>query len=438
MPAAVLRTLYLLHALVLMLPGLAVAGSDGPLTLADALATVSDLHPRVAEERAALSLAEAESRAVAAEDDLRVGISLEGRVIEPNPVAQDQSSADSSAVVYARKRLYDFGYRSDLLSESDAGIEGRRFHYLGAVSQHRLNVMRLFFDVLLADLEFTRDNEAMAVGYVRFDRDRHRNELGQRADIEVLEKEQEYQARRIARHTSEAGMRAARARLALAMNRPGELPGNLVSPELPELEQALPEYETLVEQALQHNTLLQAVRKELEATEWNLKAMRRRHGPVLSGALQARASQRDVGSEDPLQAELVLDIPLYQGDRRSADVARAQASLQQKAAELLQLQYRLRQEVLDTWQAIQTLKARQEQDRVVTEFNRLNFDRSQARYELEMETDFGDALVGQSESALQRARTGYELAYQWARLALLTGQPYAPSLETPALAAGQE
>ena len=32
----------------------------------------------------------------------------------------------------------------------------------------RLAVMRAFFDVLLADLAYTRDNEDMAVAYVRF------------------------------------------------------------------------------------------------------------------------------------------------------------------------------------------------------------------------------------------------------------------------------
>ncbi|MDH3871097.1 MAG: transporter, partial [Gammaproteobacteria bacterium] len=106
MSSAVLYRLYLLPVLFLALPGMTAGAPNGPLTLAAALATVSDRHPRVAEERAALSLAEAESRAVAAEDDLRIGISLEGRVIEPNPVAEDQSSADSTAVVYARKRLY--------------------------------------------------------------------------------------------------------------------------------------------------------------------------------------------------------------------------------------------------------------------------------------------------------------------------------------------
>ncbi len=56
----------------------------------------------------------------------------------------------------------------------------------------------------------------------------------------------------------------------------------------------------------------------------------------------------------------------------------------------------------------------------------LEFDRAQARYELELETDFGDALVGQSESQLLNARTEFELALQWANLAILTAQPYSP------------
>ena len=53
---------------------------------------------------------------------------------------------------------------------------------------------------------------------------------------------------------------------------------------------------------------------------------------------------------------------------------------------------------------------------------------AQAEYDLELKTDFGDALVGQSESALLAARTEFQLAIDWARLASLTGEHYSPYL----------
>jgi hypothetical protein len=88
--------------------------------------------------------------------------------------------------------------------------------------------------------------------------------------------------------------------------------------------------------------------------------------------------------------------------------------------------------VLETWLDIQTLLAQQQQVDIVTQSRALNFDRAQAEYELELKTDFGDALVGQSESALLRAQTEFGLALDWARLAALTGEPFSPYIHAQA------
>jgi hypothetical protein len=41
---------------------------------------------------------------------------------------------------------------------------------LPPAAAQRLEIMQRYFDVLLADLSYMRDNEAMAVGYIQFDR----------------------------------------------------------------------------------------------------------------------------------------------------------------------------------------------------------------------------------------------------------------------------
>ena len=49
--------------------------------------------------------------------------------------------------------------------------------------------------------------------------------------------------------------------------------------------------------------------------------------------------------------------------------------------------------------------AQREQVRIYTAARDRRFDEAQAEYELELKTDFGDALVGQSESALLAAKS---------------------------------
>jgi outer membrane protein TolC len=172
-----------------------------------------------------------------------------------------------------------------------------------------------------------------------------------------------------------------------------------------------------------------ALRSELEAARLQVRAQRTGKRPVLTGSLQAAANERNVGSRNPLEAELRLEIPLYDGNRVDAEVARAQADVYRLAAELRQLEYELRQRVLEVWLDIQTLLAQQQQVDIFTQSRELDFDRAQAEYELELKTDFGDALVGQSESALLRAQTEFGLALDWARLTALTGEPFSPYIE---------
>jgi outer membrane protein TolC len=191
----------------------------------------------------------------------------------------------------------------------------------------------------------------------------------------------------------------------------------------------LPEYEQLVESMLAANPGILSLRADLEAARLQVQAERTGRRPVLSGSLAAAANNRSIGTRNPLEAELRLDIPLYDGKRVDAEIAHAQAEVYRLTAELRQREYDLRQRLLDTWLEIQTLLAQRQQVEIYTRSRLLNFDRAQAEYELELKTDFGHALVGQSESALLQAQTEYSLALNWARLAAITGEPWSPWIQ---------
>lgn len=402
-----------------------------PLTLESALQAGSD-HPSLALSRARLARLEAEAEQVRARDDLDVGATLEARVVDPPDSAVDQGHNDSRASLYARKRLYDFGHTSALEAAASTSVEAGQLRTRADLQQHRIAVMQAFFNVLLADLEYARDNEAMAVAYVTADRSRDRSELGQVSEPELLQQQAEYQEFRMRRTRSQARQRSTRALLAQLLDQPDQLPSSLAVPDLSANDRPLPEYETLVDAALAANPDVLALRSDLEAARLQVRAERTGSRPVLTGQVAAADNQRDVGSRNPFEAELRLEIPLYNGQRTDAGVARAQADLYRLAAELRQQEYDLRQRLLEVWLDIQTLLAQREQVQVFSESRSLNFDRAQAEYELDLKTDFGDALVGQSESALLKARTEYHLALDWARLTALTGESYSPYIPASA------
>jgi outer membrane protein TolC len=395
-----------------------------PLSLEDALGLADSDYPVLALSRARLAQLQAEEERTAALDEVDIGATLEARVIEPPSTSDNQSNNDSRATLFVRKRLYDFGHTSALEAAAATSAAAGQLQVESELMRHRLAIMQAFFDVLLADLEFARDNEAMAVAYVQADRDRDRNELGQLSDIDLLEQESIYQEYRMRRNRSQARQRSTRAFLALLLDRPDELPSRLLQPDLSANRQPLPEYQELVAATLAANPRVLSLRSDLEAARLQVQAQRTGKRPVLSGSLQAEANERNVGSRSPLAAELRLEIPLYDSNRVNAEVAVAQADAYRLTAELRQLEYELRQRVLEIWLDIQTLLAQQQQVEIFTRSRTLNFDRAQAEYELELKTDFGDAMVGQSESALLHAQTEFELALNWARLAALTGEPY--------------
>ncbi|GAB6042758.1 TolC family protein [Endothiovibrio diazotrophicus] len=417
----------LLVGLVLIAPTLAAADQTPapqplpqPLTLGQALEFAGAEHPQLAAAEARRAAGEAGVRQAEADDGIHVSMTARARWIEPSEVAGDQSSADHSAYLLLRKRLYDFGLTEARVAAAEAEAGAGRWGGARTLRERREAIMEAFFDVLLADLQYARDNEEMAVQYVALDKLRDRREQGQVSDLEVLEQDSRFQAIRRQVRADDGDRRLTRAHLALALGRPGELPADLIRPELPQVDRDPPELEVALAAALEHAPALAALGARVEAAEARLRAARAGNRPVLSAEVEAAGYSRELGSRDPLRAGLVLEAPLYSGGRVDADAARAHADLQGLRAELEQARYRIREEVRGLWEEIATLRVQREEAQTLADYRELYLDRSRALYEMEVKTDLGDAMTRDSEARLLRARTDFRLALAWERLDALT------------------
>ncbi|AFL74322.1 hypothetical protein [Thiocystis violascens] len=117
---------------------------------------------------------------------------------------------------------------------------------LSPLAAQQLEVMARFFDVLLADLRFASESEAMAVAYIQFDRASVRRQLGQVSELRVLELETVYQDLLHRRAASEIGQQWSRSLLAQALGQPEDVPRNLTEPILPTLPHELPTLDALL------------------------------------------------------------------------------------------------------------------------------------------------------------------------------------------------
>lgn len=117
---------------------------------------------------------------------------------------------------------------------------------LSPLAAQQLEVMARFFDVLLADLSFASESEAMAVAYIQFDRAAVRRQLGQVSELRVLELETVYQDLLHRRAASEIAQQWTRALLAQALGQPEDVPSNLTEPTMPALPNEFPTPDTLL------------------------------------------------------------------------------------------------------------------------------------------------------------------------------------------------
>lgn len=394
-----------------------------PLTLAEALTIADQGYPDL--QKAQADVAQAEAARDAVEAGHGVQASIEGRLrwVEPSAVAPNQTHNDNQAGLYITKRLYDFGRTESRLDAAAADIRSRKLDYVGARAQHKLDVMAAYFNVLLADLKYNRDNENMAVTYVTFDRMRDRLKQGEVSELKVLKYQEDYQRARRQRYASDVRRRATRARLANLLNHPGMLPSSLAVPSLPQLRRKLPQVEQLQKEAVQNNPALQSLRAQIEAAQARVEAARAGSYPVIDGEVEAATYNRELGSSDRYRAGIVFRVPLFSSGAVSAAVARQQAALWRVQAELAKKRMAVRQAVLDAWQRVYVLHAQREAARVNSDYRDLYLDRSRAMYQLDLKTDLGDSMVQLTAAQLYTAQTRYQLALTLARINALTGQP---------------
>lgn len=393
-----------------------------PLTLEQSLAMAQELHPHIMQAEAERDLARSTLEASDAQDGLNVFMEGRLRWIEPPTTSPDPSHDDHKLSLYARKNLYDFGRSAARQHSAEAELRSRELHYLDIHTQRRITIMQRYFEVLLADLEFARDDEAMAVAYVTLDKVRQRHELGQVSDIELLQQEASYQQSRHQRSRSEALQRSSRELLAIVLNRPGQPPSQLQTPNLDAVNRPVPEYAELLEKALHGNPRLRALREQVVAGQERLAGVRASGRPTLIGEAEASAYSRELGSNDPFRVGVVLTVPLYTSGAVGAAVGQEQARLYRTQAELRSVEDEVRQMVLLLWQELELLRIQHEEAQAQMEYRDLYLDRSRTYYEMEVNADLGDAMVRLTEAQLAQARVLFQTALAWERLSGVTGE----------------
>ena len=399
------------------------------LTLEAALATAESSHPD-------LLYAEAERESALADSDIAnsrqdTSVNLEGILRSGRPSSGNQDFlSDNSVRLTARKTLYDFGRSSNAEVAARFELKAREADLTTALDKRRIEIMARYFDVLLADMQFAVDNELMAVYYVTYDQGKDRLERGQISSVELIELESRYQDSLVKRNASAQQQRITRALLANAMNRAGDLPGDLEDPKLQGNQRPLPDYETLLPILLDNNSRLHAQQEMLAASQKRMESLRAETGPILDAEVQAADYSRTAATRDNVSAGLILSWPLYQGNRSDSRVAREMAQFKKLQASTEKLKMELAQALLETCLEITQLQSTaRSAARKNVDYRDLKLERSRGLYELELKSNLGTSMVETAEANLRARRIEYQLALSFAHLEALTGSAPDPDRE---------
>jgi len=415
------------------LAGLLACLLSGPvaaerLTLEEALAAVTEAHPdrRLADSDLTLALTERDQELSRTDFNLYLDGALR-MGLRPSEFGGDWESNNEVRIV-ARKSLLDFGRSRESAAAAEQEVAARRTALLNLDSLRRVDIMARYFDVLLADIQYAADNEAMAVAYVAWDNAQDRLELGELTRPQMLELETRYQDIRERRNASLQRLQSSRQRLAHAINRT-QLPAELVEPTLKDNDRRIPEYDVLLPWVTERNSQILILQAQLGAADSRMAAVRNENKPILEAEFVGADYSRLSTTRDDVSAGLLFTIPLYQGGRIDTRLAREQAQKEKVLAQIDKLRLDLAEALLETLQEIEWLRgsSRAAADRQV-EYRDWALERARAEYELELKTNLGYSMAETQAAKLRRKQVEFRLALALARLEAMAGGRL-PSIE---------
>jgi len=423
----------IISVILLLAPGIVLGEEAGnkqkdelpsPLTL-DKLMSLPLQGVSVLQSDAALEAQSQRLNRAQAGDDANWTLHMTPRYVEPSLLSPNQSHNDSQASLVINKLLYDFGRQSNSELSAQFAMEASQIKNTVDKNLYRLNLMKAYFDVILADLTFLRDNEAMSVAYVRLDRLRAKKDLNQVSVLDVAKQTQIYQQERVKYFKSRSAQQTSRAYLAILMNRPTQLVADMPNPPILK-KRDIPDLDVTVEQVLTKNPTLKLQKKLLLASESKVQQAQAGRWPRIGANAGYYQYQRELPNQNKWSVELNISVPLWQGDRVSAAVGEAVALKQQQQLEVRNTELMLRQQTHELLETLRALQAERDQTKQLMEYRDLNLDLSRARYEQELQSDLGDSMTNVSAAKLDAMRVETQRILAWAKLQALMGMPVYP------------
>lgn len=404
-------------------PTVTLPSLPNPLDLETVLASFAHSSPEIAMQQANIDLAKASLEGNQVDNSWQANI--EGRLGRRE--FDEENQPHNLLALHVGKVLYDFD-RTETQRQADQTLLEQQTDLLKMFeNKQRLNAIKAYLNVLLADFQFRIDDEGMAIEYVGYDKVQDRHALGQLSDVDLLEAEQSYQNALVKRMQAEQMQLQTRIELANVLGLPNARPDELRFPELKSFNSRSVkslDLQKLQNQVMQTNPQLVALKQAQQAQLFMAENAQKTSAPsVRADAWVGSLSSYPELREGSWKATISLDVPLYDGGAKSSAIAKAQADLNKLKAQSQQIEQSLRTQVNEIYFQLKLLDAEKRQHQVFGDYADLYLDYSRALYENESATDLGDAMVRLSEANYRMVAWRFKQALLWLQLDYLLGKP---------------
>jgi len=389
-----------------------------PFTLDDAMSWSLTANPNLVRQQALQQFNQAEQSAVIAQQG--VNLAFIGRLGQREFL--DERQDYNLAALQLTAPIYDFGRTqaqlAALSTASSANDQLLHYHTL----HYRLELMQGVFNIMLADLNYRVQNEAMAIAFVTLDKVEEDFALERVSERKLRESQRDYQTAFLARQQAQLMMRQARMQLGNALGLGATVVPRVDVPSEIRLPDKLDTLDVYQQRLEENNPLLRALALNAAAEQQRVEFAKLGSRPMITAdAKVGQLSSYPRTREGRWEASIGIEVPLYDRGLTRAGVDKALSKVAIAQSEVELEAQRLRNHLTQLYFELSLLGVEEQALVAKQDFASVNLDFARAMYENELQTDFGNAMVEISQADYDQLAFRFRQILLWAQLNLLLG-----------------
>lgn len=331
---------------------------------------------------------------------------------------------DTFGYIVWKNKLYD---SNDAFNKESFKQNKQTKDFLLKLSQNerKIKVMKTFFDTNLASLYQQYLLEQLAMDAIYHNRAKDFYPTGRVSDVEVLEKETNMLLASAKNFDAEENIYNNKSKLANLLEMDVKKLPELKRPKLKSyFEKELPNNDKLLELAMKNDLNLQQMSTKLDYLNSKIVALKNNFD-IQFGSIVMYGNEPQKTLEDEnnrWEARLTLKVPFYDRENNLNEMQKVQIEKNKLQISIDKYKVELAQKIDEIVSKMGYLKKLDKAYKTQFDYRNLYLEKSRVNYELDRQSDLGDAMVQLSKAEYEYEKNSYEFVITYETLNLIVGE----------------